>query len=255
MPDLYDLRKVEELILDRTKIPNAKSLLKKVPEPQKLNAVNENVAATMGSPIVAFPEQDHLAHIQVHLSYISNPLLGGSRIIAPVVIPPMLNHLKDHIALWYVSETVRIASEAVGQDISALMDPKNPDVDQAFDRMLAAADAHVEAEAARTLGAVPQVIQQAIQLMQQYQPQQPDPTQLAIQAQAAETQRKAMADQAKVQTDQQKIAANTQSKQLEIQAREQMNREDNQTAMLIAASELEAGHRTNLKNGTGIAKG
>lgn len=255
MPDLYDLRKVEELILDRTKIPNAKGLLKKVPEPHKLNAVNENVAATMGSPIVAFPEQDHLAHIQVHLSYISNPLLGGSRIMAPVVIPPMLNHIKDHIALWYVTETVRIASEAVGQDITALMDPKNPDVDQAFDRMLAAADAHVEAEAARTLSAVPQIIQKAIEMMQQYQPPQPDPTQLAIQAQQAETQRRAMADQAKAQTDQQKIAADIQNKQLEIQAREQMNREDNQTAMLIAASELEAGHRTNLKNGTGIAKG
>ena len=255
MPDLYDLRKVEEMILDRTKIPNAKSLLKKVPEPQKLNAVNENVAATMGSPIVAFPEQDHLAHIQVHLSYISNPLLGGSRIIAPVVIPPMLNHIKDHIALWYVTETVRIASAAVGHDITMLMDPKNAEVDQAFDRMLASADAHVEAEAARTLGSIPQIIQQAIQLMQQYQPPQPDPNQLVIQAQQAETQRKAMADQAKAQIDQQKIASDTQNKQLEIQAREQMNREDNQTAMLIAASELEAGHRTNLKNGTGIAKG
>jgi hypothetical protein len=255
MPDLYDLRKVEEMILDRTKIPNAKSLLKKVPEPQKLNAVNENVAATMGSPIVAFPEQDHLAHIQVHLSYISNPLLGGSRIMSPIVVPVMLNHLKDHIALWYVTETVRIASEAAGHDISALMDPKNPDVDKAFDRMLAAADAHVEAEAARTLAFIPQIIQQAIQTMQQYQPQQPDPSQLVIQAQQAETQRKAMADQSKAQTDQQKIASDTQNKQLDIQAREQMNREDNQTAMLIAASELEAGHRTNLKNGTGISKG
>jgi hypothetical protein len=243
------------MILDRTKIPNAKSLLKKVPEPQKLNAVNENVAATMGSPIVAFPEQDHLAHIQVHLSYISNPLLGGSRIISPIVVPVMLNHLKDHIALWYVTETVRIASEAAGHDISALMDPKNPDVDKAFDRMLAAADAHVEAEAARTLASIPQIIQQAIQTMQQYQPQQPDPSQLVIQAQQAETQRKAMADQSKAQIDQQKIASDTQNKQLDIQAREQMNREDNQTAMLIAASELEAGHRTNLKNGTGISRG
>lgn len=255
MPDLYDLRKVEELILERTKIPNAKNLLKKVPEPQKLNAVNENVAATMGSPIIAFPDQDHLAHIQVHLSYISNPLLGGSRIMAPVVIPPMLNHLKDHIALWYVSETVRIASQAAGMDVSKLMDPKNTDIDQEFDRMLASADAHVEAEAQRTLASVPQIIQQAIQLMQQYMPPQPDPTQLAIQAQQAETQRRAMADQAKNQNDRQKIISDTQNKQLEIQAREQMNREDNQTAMLIAASELEAGHRTNLKNGTGIQKG
>jgi hypothetical protein len=255
MPQLYDLRAVEEMILERTKIPNAKSLLIKKPEPQRLNAVNENVAASMSAPIVAFPDQDHLAHIQIHLSYISNPYLGGSRVMAPVVIPPMLNHIKDHLALWYVSETVRIASQAAGRDITDLMNSKDPEVDKEFDRMLAAADIHVEAESVQTLQNIPVIIQKAIQTLQQYQPAQPDPTQLAIQVQQAETQRKAQGDQMDYQINQQKIQADVQNKQLDIQAREQMNREDNQTAMLIAASEIEAGHRTNIKNGTGIEKG
>ena len=255
MPDLYDLRKVEELILDRSKIPDARNLLKKTPVPQRLNAVNENVAATMGTPVVAFPDQDHLAHMQVHLSYMSNPLLGGNRVIAPIAIPALLTHIKDHIALWYVTETVRIASQAAGMDISKLMDPKNPEVDQEFDRMLASADAHVEAEAARSLQDIPAIIQKAIALMQSYQPTPPDPTTLAMQAQQAAIQQKAQAAQMSSQIDQQKINADMQSKQLEIQARESMNREDNQTAMLISASEIQAGHSTNLKNGTGIGKG
>lgn len=256
MPELYDLRKVEEMILDRTKIPNARDLLLKSPEPQRLNAVNENVAATMGAPIVAFPDQDHLSHIQVHLSYITNPLLGASQIMAPIVIPSMLNHVKDHLALWYVNETVRVASEAAGMDIAKLMDPDNPAVDQEFDRMLAAADLRVEQQAMQQLQAIPEIIKQATQVLQSFQPPPPmDPSQVAMQIQTAETQRRAQADQVKAQIDQAKIAATTQMKTAEIQSKEQINREDNQTAMLIAASEIEQGHRTNIKNGASLMKG
>lgn len=256
MPELYDLRKVEEMILDRTKIPNARDLLLKSPEPQRLNAVNENVAATMGAPIVAFPDQDHLSHIQVHLSYITNPLLGASQIMAPIVIPSMLNHVKDHLALWYVNETVRVASEAAGMDIAKLMDPDNPAVDQEFDRMLAAADLRVEQQAMQQLQAIPEIIKQATQVLQSFQPPPPmDPSQVAMQIQTAETQRRAQADQVKAQIDQAKIAATTQMKTAEIQSKEQINREDNQTAMLIAASEIEQGHRTNIKSGTSLMKG
>jgi len=256
MPQLYDLRKVEEMILDRTKIPNARDLLLKQPEPQRLNAVNENVAATMGAPIVAFPDQDHLSHIQVHLSYITNPLLGASQIMAPIVIPSMLNHVKDHLALWYVNETVRVASEAAGMDIAKLMDPDNPAVDQEFDRMLAAADLRVEQQAMQQLQAIPEIIKQATQVLQSFQPPPPmDPSQVAMQIQTAETQRRAQADQVRAQIDQAKIAATTQMKTAEIQSKEQINREDNQTAMLIAASEIEQGHRTNIKNGTSLMKG
>ena len=256
MPELYDLRKVEEMILDRTKIPNARDLLIKSPEPQRLNAVNENVAATMGAPIVAFPDQDHLSHIQVHLSYITNPLLGASQIMAPIVIPSMLNHVKDHLALWYVNETVRVASEAAGMDIAKLMDPDNPAVDQEFDRMLAAADLRVEQQAMQQLQAIPEIIKQATQVLQSFQAPPPmDPSQVAMQIQTAETQRRAQADQVKAQIDQAKIAATTQMKTAEIQSKEQINREDNQTAMLIAASEIEQGHRTNIKSGTSLMKG
>lgn len=210
----------------------------------------------MGAPIVAFPDQDHLSHIQVHLSYITNPMLGASQIMAPIVIPLMLNHVKDHLALWYVNETVRIASEAAGMDIAKLMDPDNPAVDQEFDRMLAAADLRVEQQAMQQLQAIPEIIKQATQVLQSFQPPPPmDPSQVAMQIQTAETQRRAQADQVKAQIDQAKIAATTQMKAAEIQSKEQINREDNQTAMLIAASEIEQGHRTNIKNGASLMKG
>lgn len=259
MPQLYDQRKVEELILERTKIPNAKDLLIPKPEPMRLNAVNENVAATMGRPLVAFPDQDHLAHIKVHLDYMMNPVLGANPVIGPIVVPAMLGHLKDHIAFWYVNEVVRVASQASGEDITKLMDPKDPDVDQEFDRVLAMAGEMVGqmAQQNQMIAALPQILQQAIQFMQSMQQKPIDPGQVAmetVKVQQAETQRKSQADQAKLALEQQKIAADSQLKAADIAAKEKINREDNETAMLIAASEIEAGNKTNLKTGVGLGQ-
>lgn len=259
MPDIYDRRKVEELILERTKIPDAKNLLIPKPEPQRLNAVNENVAATMGRPLIAFPDQDHLAHIKIHLDYMMNPVLGGNPVIQPIVTPAMLTHLKDHVAFWYVNEMVNVASQAAGVDVTSLMDPKDPEVDQEFERMLAMASDQVGMMAQRTplIGGLPQVLQQAIQFMQSMNPGPVDPGQIAmetVKVQQAETQRKAAMDQGKLALEQQKIAANAQAKMADIAAKQKINQEDNETAMLIAASEIEAGNKTNLRTGTGIGK-
>ena len=257
-PTLYDQRKVEELILERTKIPDAKNLLIPRPQPQRLNAVNENLAAMMGKSLIAFPDQDHLAHLKVHLDFMVNPVLGGNPIIGPSFIPLLLTHVKDHIGMWYVTETVNFASHAAGMDVSMLMDSKDPEVDQEFDRMLAATSEQVNFNAQQTLKGIPPVIQQAIQFMQSLSPQPTDPAQVAMvsaQAQQADVQRKGQADQMKAAIDKQRIDADLASKAAEIQMRQQINQEDNQTAMLISASEIQAGHRTNISTGTGLGHG
>jgi len=258
MPQLYNLRAVEEMILERTKIPNAsKKLLNPVPAPERMNAVNENVAATMGGPIVAFPDQDHLAHIKTHMNYMMNPVLGSNPVIAPIFTPAILNHIKDHIALWYVNEVVKIGSEAAGVDISLLMDPENPEIDQEYDRTLAAASDFVNQKAQAQLGALPEILQKAIQFVQSMSQPPVSPEQVAMMAaqnQQAETQRKTQADQVDAALKQQKIVADQQAKMAEIAAKAEMNREDNQTAMLISASEISVGKKSNLKTGTGIGR-
>jgi len=258
MPQLYNLRAVEEMILERTKIPNAaKKLLNPMPKPERMNAVNENVAATMGSPIVAFPDQDHIAHLKTHLNYMMNPVLGSNPVIAPQFTPIILNHIKDHIALWYVNEVVRIGSEAAGVDISLLMDPENPEIDREYDRTLAAASDFVNQTAQEQLGALPEILQKAIQFVQSMSQQPVTPEQVAMQAaqnQQAETQRKTQADQVDAALKQQKIADDKAMKMAEIAAKAEMNREDNQTAMLISASEISVGNKSNLRTGTGIGR-
>lgn len=287
LPQLYNQRKVEERILETLKIPNAKDLLNPALEPKEQNAVNENVAATMARPIVAFPEQDHIAHLKTHLAYLMNPALGMNPLIAPTFIPAILNHLKEHIALWYATSVFDLGSEATGTDIGEMLkEIRDPEAKQAFDGMLAEASQTVAAQAAEVFASLPPVIAQAQQIMQQFAPQAPvDPNvQLAqqqIQAQAQrdqqrsaidaqklqltaqDAQQKAQMDAAKLQldaqqmqqrmaSDQQRQEAETQRKMAELQVRQAMNTQDNLTAMELAQLEVETGERIAVSTGTGI---
>jgi hypothetical protein len=138
-PGLYNAREVEKMLLKQLKVPDGESLLMPQPEVKEMNAVNENVAASMSRPIAAFPEQDHLAHIQVHLDFLTSPVLGGSRVAAPTAIPLLLEHLREHMVLWYVCRMVDVASEAARQPIEKLLVNASTEEKKAFDQVMAAA--------------------------------------------------------------------------------------------------------------------
>ncbi len=265
LPQLYNLRKVEERILDTLKIPNAKELLNPAVEPKERNAVNENVAATMGQPIVVFPEQDHIAHLKTHLAYMLSPALGMNPLIAPTYLPMILNHIRDHLASWYAYSVFELGTEATGEDIGDVLKAiKDPDDKRAFDAMLAEASQTVVQQAGNVFASLPPVIQQAQQVMQSLAPQPPmDPNtqaameQLKLQAQqiqqraqsdaqrmqldAAKTQQQAQTDQAKLQLDAAKTQQQAQNDQAKLQieqAKLQLDAQQGQ-ASIASAQQIE----------------
>jgi hypothetical protein len=275
MPQLYDLRKVEELILQRTKIPNATDLLVPAPQVQETNQVNENLMMTMGTPVAVYPEQDHLAHIQILLDYLQSPMFGMLSIIAPKYIPPALQHLKDHMAHWYVDHFVQLTSAAAGADIGKIAGFRDKQTKTELDQTLAAASPHVMQAAAQAFTQIPQIIAKAQQYLQSLLPPPPqDPSQAPIavakinagvktqqiqqQAQQAqqESQQQAQADAAKAQSEmQQTILEQTnanQRTQAQDESHERINAADNATALEIAAAKVETGHSTNLSTGTSM---
>ena len=241
LPQLYNQRKVEERILETLKIPNAKDLLNPALEPKEQNAVNENVAATMARPIVAFPEQDHIAHLKTHLAYLMNPALGMNPLIAPTFIPAILNHLKEHIALWYATSVFDLGTEATGEDIGDMLkEIRDPEAKRAFDAMLAEASQTVAAEAANVFASLPPVIAQAQQIMQQLAPQPPmDPNvQLMQQQMQMQTQR----DQQRSAIDAQKLQLTAQDAQQKAQmdaAKLQLDAQDAQQKAQMDAAKLQ----------------
>ena len=292
IPGLYDVRKVEERILETLKIPNAEELLAPAMTPKEQNAVNENVAASLGRPITAFPEQDHLAHLQTHIGYLMDPTFGMNPLVAPAFIPVMLNHLKEHLALWYASAVVEVSNNAIGEDIGEVMKELGPDVEQRreLDRMLADASGVALGAGQKLFTNLPQIVQQAQQVMQQFAPPQMQDPRLAIEGQKlqlqaqtqqqrmqldgqkmqqdaalsqAEMQMRATEMQLRMQAEQQKLEAEAvmeaqkqQSedarKAAELQARMAMNTDDNRTAMQLASAEIASGERVAVSTGTGI---
>lgn len=222
MNPLYDQRKVELMILEQTRIPDAESLLVPAPTAEPMNAVNENLAMTYGRPVAAFPDQDHLAHLQVLLDYMTSPFLGQLSVIAPTFLPAALNHVKEHVALWYVNNIYDTVSQAAGVDLGQLMKFGDPSTRQALDQTLAAASHEAMNAAKRDFASLPAVIQRAQQALEALQPAvPPDP--------------KAQSDMAKARMDQQtnreKIAARSQEVQMTLAANAQRDAQKTQSDM------------------------
>lgn len=278
-PELYQQAEVEKMLLKRTKIPDADKLLRKPPAPTELNAVNENLAMSMGRPVTVFPEQDHLAHMSTLVQFAINPLFGSNPIIAPNFMPAALGHLKDHLAMWYVSTIVEDASKATGKPIAQFIS-KDVDLNKALDDLLSVASAGAMEKAQKLFeGLLPQ-IEQMRKIAQQYQPPQPmDPTQAAVQTaqmqakgqsertqvEAGKVQQQGQADAAKAAADAKKAADDAQIEREAIEAENQraaqaeqnkseISDRDNQTALTIAGLDALTGHHAAVENGNGLNK-
>ena len=226
-PGMFNIRAVYQRILDQLKIPAVSEVL---PNPMGLvesNPALENVSMTMGQPAAAFPDQDHIAHIQVHLEYAANPAYGGNPVIGPVFAPHALEHIKQHLTLHYLQEMRSYVAQAgSGKDDFELH--KEKPLDQNAQKALALASKMVDQDAKANL--MPyiqqiQVLSQKVAQAQQAKQQQmlgQDPTASVImQTQMAETKRKTEEMQARMQLDSQKQQQEYQLKLAELQQKVQ----------------------------------
>ena len=228
LPQLYDQRKVEEAILERMKIKDAKSFLVPKPEPKPLNAINENIAAALGQPIVAFPAQNHLAHIQAHAKFIEDPMFGQNPLMAAQALPALLQNIKEHMLFQYGMDIHSVATEAAnGKDITEWMSIKDAETASTFDGLMAAAANLVAQKNQAQYTQILQVISEAQAVLQKYQPPQPmDPSAVAGQ---------------KVQADQQKAQADNATKQQEIATQAQLDSQKLQLEQKKVATDAQLG--------------
>lgn len=217
MPGLYDLRKAETRLLKTMKIEDPESLLVEQPQPKEMNAVLENLAAGMGRPVIAFPEQDHVAHLQTHLEFVESPIFGMNPAIAPKALPVLVNHIAEHLLLYYAAATHHAASAAASVDISKFLKVKDRTLRRKVDAVLALASDEVITAAPKDFQKVLPAIQKAQQFLQAIMPPPPtDPAQVAMK----ELENRAKSDQMKNQVQVQKIGSDAQRDAINAQARE-----------------------------------
>ena len=178
---------------------------------------------TMGRPAAAYPDQDHIAHIKVHLEYANNPAYGGNPVIGPSFAPHALAHIKQHLTLHYLQSMRSYVAEASGgKDILHLHQEKPLDLEA--QQALALASQLVDEDSKQTMTPYVQQISQLAQKVSQMQQSQQqnqlmsDPTAAAIvKTQMAETERKAQEFQNRMQLDVQKAQQEYQVKIAELQ--------------------------------------
>lgn len=236
-PDLYNRLAVEKRILKQIKLPDINEVLPDPKEVKEMNPALENVAMTLGKPVGAFPQQDHIAHLMVHCAYAIDPTYGASPLIAKSFTPAFLEHAKQHMTLWYLNQVDGYASAALDRPFNVLKEQQLP---HEADKFMAVIAQLVHKDTQPTFQNIQQVIQGAMQVMQQLQPQPPmDPaTQAFVQTSMAETQRRAMKDQADVQLNMAKLEQKAQADQAKLQADIVMNTEDNLVNERIKTAEL-----------------
>jgi hypothetical protein len=237
-PAIFDQRAVVSRMLKQLKIPNVNELMPNTGKPAELNAADENSAMSLGRPAFAYPRQDHLAHIQTHLTFALDPMLGSNRLIAPKFIPQVLEHIKQHMMLWYTQQVQGYVLAAGDVKLGKYEESK---IAKEIDRAIAVASDHVSLDSAQVFQGVLPALEQLGQLMQQFKPQPPpmEGDALAVlQASMAETQRRTAADQAKLAFDTQKFQAEMEKDAMDRDAKIAMNAENNLTQERIKTAEL-----------------
>jgi hypothetical protein len=236
-PQAFDVNAVLQRVLKQMKVPGVNELMPNAPKPIELDSAHENAAMALGKPAFAYPKQDHLAHIQSHLNFATDPMMGSNNLIAPKFIPQVLEHIKQHMMLWYTNQ----------MDGYAYADPsiKREKYEESkfvgeIDKIMAVASSHVKMDTQQVFAGVVQAMQQLGQVMQQFAPQpQVDPAdQALLQASMAETQRRATRDQGDLQLAQAKLQADIDEKEKKRQVEIAMNAENNLTQERIKTAEL-----------------
>ena len=287
---LFDLRELYARAFELAKIPNYQAFLPEVPKAQMLNPVDENIAMVLGHPVKAYAGQNHEAHIQVLLDFAKSPMFGQSPIIMSKFTPAALNHLQDHMLVWYeemmkMEATSHQAPQqlitAEGSPLAALegsssgsgtgdvihtpssapLGRKPADVPSAPDWdndpqaavLLAKACPVVDAASQLAFGKIPQLITQAMQQLKAAMPQPPvDPM---VQVEQQRVQGEQQVKQGQLSLAQQKAQNDAQGKVAVLQAKMQQAQLDYQLEMQKAGLQSQTEMQTaTLQSQTDLAQ-
>jgi hypothetical protein len=241
-PDLFNRKAVVMRFLKQIKVPQINELMPDTPAPEKQDAANENVAMTIGQTAYAYPEQDHLGHIQAHLDYAKDPVFGGNPLIAQHYLPKAMEHIKQHLALWYLNRMNGYVQKSLGEkpeEYALLADPKP------IDKIIGVAAQHVVMDTEQTLAGIMPVIQKMMQTMEQFKPK-PEMTpdgQVLLQTSMAETERRKARDQAEMQLKGQELEVDIQMQMKKLQDEQALAMEELQLKLAIAQGDLQMKER------------
>ena len=137
-PDIYDLPELNRQMLDVLGVKNAEKLIPNKDDIKQLGPVTENMNIINGKPVKAFLDQDHEAHIAVHMAFTDDPLirkLVGQSTKAGMIQAAMESHIAEHVAFQYRLEIER----KLGVPLPPMDEPLPVDIENEVARLTAEA--------------------------------------------------------------------------------------------------------------------
>ena len=215
-PTIYDMVELNREMLEVLGIKNIDKLVPEKDDIDLLDPVAENMNMLNSKPVKAFVEQDHEAHIKVHMAFAQDPKLKqlvGQSPNAGTFQAAMEAHVAEHIGFEYRKQM----EEQLGVPLPKLGEPLPVDVEADVSRLSAAAGE--------------QLLQKNTAEVQQQEAQQQaqDPLiqmqQAELQIKQQEAQTKAQKVMADIEIDKERLSIELQKGQLdrmEMESRERI---------------------------------
>jgi hypothetical protein len=144
-PQMHNLHAAYRRMYQALEVQNIDEILPPQPQPQPQDPASENAAMLGGQTPQAFPQQDHDAHIQAHVSLLELNILQQT----PPVLAALFSHVLQHVHMK--------ARTMVQQEIEQMQMQQQQQMEQGMAQMQALAQT----------GAIrPEIAQQQIQQMQ-----------------------------------------------------------------------------------------
>jgi len=232
-PQLYNMPFLHRQMIEVLGVKNANKLVPIEDDEAPTDPIQENQNALTGKPLKAFIEQNHQAHIQVHMNAMKDPKIMqivGQNPQAQLIMSAMMAHINEHVAFEYRMK--------MQEEMGVMLPNKdqNKKVDEAFANQIAemASEASQKLFKQHTDEAKQQQAQQQMQdpvVQMQQQELQIKMQELQLKAQKQQLDAAAKADQLdieKARIDAQKeiaamqVAANSASKKDQLEKQQQL---------------------------------
>ena len=95
-PQMHNMYEAYRRMYDALDVKNIDSILPPPQPPQPVDPATENSMALKGQNLQAFPQQDSMAHIRVHVAMIQSPAIQAN----PQAFGILQAHIQDHLAIF-----------------------------------------------------------------------------------------------------------------------------------------------------------
>ena len=130
-PQLYNLPLLHRQMIEVLGIKNANKLVPVEEDALPIDPVQENQNLLTGKPVKAFIQQNHEAHIQVHMAAMQNPKIQQLMQMNPqaqAIMAAAMAHINEHIAFEYRKQVeMQLGTPLPGEEANKEISPEMAD--------------------------------------------------------------------------------------------------------------------------------